>query len=97
MLSVKQGGIKDHFLKKIFGMTQPGIEPRSPGLLANALPTNETNIRLIIKIKVQFALDLHCKTSVIITDSKWAIGFTLCIHYKSNPRYWATYRNVGYR
>ena len=33
LLSVKQGGIKYHFLK-IFGMTQPGIEPRSPGPLA---------------------------------------------------------------
>ena len=35
MLSVKQGGIKYHFL--VFGMTQPGIEPRSPGPLANTL------------------------------------------------------------
>ena len=24
---------------KFFGMTRPGIEPRSPGLLANTLPT----------------------------------------------------------
>ena len=24
---------------KVFGMTQPGIEPRSPGPLANTLPT----------------------------------------------------------
>ena len=24
---------------KVFGMTQPGIEPRSPGPLANILPT----------------------------------------------------------
>ena len=36
MLSVKQGGIKYHFLK-IFGMTRPGIEPWSPGPLANTL------------------------------------------------------------
>ena len=35
MLSVKQGGIKFHF--KVFGMTRPGIEPRSPGPLANTL------------------------------------------------------------
>ena len=33
MLSAKQGGIKYHF--KVFGMTRPGIEPRSPGPLAN--------------------------------------------------------------
>ena len=31
MLSVKQGDIKYHFLS--FGMTQPGIEPGSPGSL----------------------------------------------------------------
>ena len=29
MLSVKQGGIKYHFL--VFGVTQPVIEPWSPG------------------------------------------------------------------
>ena len=38
MLSVKQGGIKYHFLK-LFGMTRPVIEPWSPGPLANTLPT----------------------------------------------------------
>ena len=35
MLSVKQGSIKYHFW--VFGMTRPGIEPRSLGLLANTL------------------------------------------------------------
>ena len=35
MPSVKQEGIKYHFW--VFGMTQPGIEPRSPGPLANTL------------------------------------------------------------
>ena len=35
MLSVKQGGIKYHIW--VFGMTRPGIEPRSPGPLANTL------------------------------------------------------------
>ena len=35
MLSVKQGGIKYHFL--VFGMTQRRIEPWSLGLLANTL------------------------------------------------------------
>ena len=33
LLSVKQGGIKYHF--KVLGMTGPGIEPKSPGPLAN--------------------------------------------------------------
>ena len=36
MLSVKQGGIKHHFLwGGDFGMTQPGIEPWSPRPLVN--------------------------------------------------------------
>ena len=35
MLSAKQGGIKYHFW--VFGMTRPGIEPRSSGQLANTL------------------------------------------------------------
>ena len=35
MLSVKQGGIKYHFL--VFGMTRPGIEPLFPGPLANTI------------------------------------------------------------
>ena len=33
ILSVKQGGIKYHFL--VFSMTRPGIEPRSAVPLAN--------------------------------------------------------------
>ena len=37
MLSVKEGGIKYHL--KVFGMTRPGIEPRSPGPLTNTIPT----------------------------------------------------------
>ena len=36
MLSVKQGGIKCQFFL-VFGMTQPGIEGRSPGSLVNTL------------------------------------------------------------
>ena len=35
ILSVKQGSIKYHF--GVFAMTRPGIETRSPGLLANIL------------------------------------------------------------
>ena len=36
MVSVKQECIKYHFW--VFGMTQPGMEPRSPGPLMNTLP-----------------------------------------------------------
>ena len=39
MLSVKQGGIKHSFW--VFGRTQPEIEPRSPGPLANTLPLSQ--------------------------------------------------------
>ena len=44
LLSVKQGSIKYHFFW-VFGMTWPGIEPRSPRPLANTLST-----RPVVKI-----------------------------------------------
>ena len=37
MLSVKQGDIKYQFLRAFPFMPRPGIEPRSPGPLANIL------------------------------------------------------------
>ena len=46
MLSVKQGGIKYHFW--VFGMNRPGIEPRTPGLLANTL-LDPNLVELILK------------------------------------------------
>ena len=46
MLSVKQGGIKYRFW--VFGMTQPGIEPRSPRPLANTLTARPMSGSLII-------------------------------------------------
>ena len=42
VLSAKQGGIKYHFW--VFGMTPPGIEPRSTRLLANALTIMPINV-----------------------------------------------------
>ena len=55
MLSAKQGGIKYHFFfKKVFGMTQPGIEPRSPGPLANTLPTRPMNMFLMFRFYYLF-------------------------------------------
>ena len=41
LLSVKQGDIK--YIFKLFRMTRPGIEPRSPGPLANTPPTGIMN------------------------------------------------------
>ena len=35
---------------KVFGMTRPGIKPRSPGKLANTLPTGYIDIMLLIFI-----------------------------------------------
>ena len=46
MLSVKQCGIKYYFLS--LGMTRPGIEPKSPGVLANTLTIMPTLIKIII-------------------------------------------------
>ena len=39
MLSVKQRGIKYHFF--VFGMTRPGTEPRSLGLMVNSVATEK--------------------------------------------------------
>ena len=33
---------------KVFGMTRPGIEPRSPGSLANTLPIRPTLLLIIL-------------------------------------------------
>ena len=46
MLSVKQGGIKYYFLA--FGMSQPGIEPRSLGLLPIAWFIYVTEIESLV-------------------------------------------------
>ena len=46
MLSVKQGGIKYHFLR-FFGMTQLGIEYQSPRPLVNTLPAKVVIFHLI--------------------------------------------------
>ena len=58
---------------KVFGMTQHGIEPRSPGPLANTLPTRpmQSEIRIIFKILTQFAVsifydDVHSTTIAFI-------------------------------
>ena len=56
MLSVKQGGIKFHFFK-VFGMTRPGIEPRSPGPLANPIPGWHKAIHTFLKVYIYFAYD----------------------------------------
>ena len=44
LLSVKQRGIKYYF--KVFGMTRPGIKPRSLGPLANTLSTRSMSCQL---------------------------------------------------
>ena len=49
VLIAKQGGIKYHFW--VFGMTRLGIEPRSPGPLANNLPMAGTSILCVGAVK----------------------------------------------
>ena len=48
MLSVKQGGISTIFW--FFGMTRPGIEPQSPGPLANTLTTTPIDRKYSLKL-----------------------------------------------
>ena len=51
---------KNVYSLKLFSMTRPGIEPRSPGPLAKALPT-----RLMSRLCVDFMLYLLGKYGVI--------------------------------
>ena len=87
LLSVKQGGIKYHF--KVIGMTRPGIEPRSPGPLANTLLTRSitsthththTHIYIYIYIYhhvvplVRISLTLSCHFSLSFIASGRSSG-----------------------
>ena len=49
MLSVKQGRIKYHFW--VFGMTRPGIEPRSPGPMANTLTARPIVVLILLCLR----------------------------------------------
>ena len=55
MLSVKQGNIKYYFW--VFGMTQPGIEPRSPRPLANTLPIRLKNVLFLTRNKKDISIN----------------------------------------
>ena len=59
LLSVKERGIKYHF--KVFGMTRPGIELRSPGSLANTLSTGIISRYALLYIQV-----------ILLDYSKWS-------------------------
>ena len=50
----------------VFGMTRPGIEPRSPGLLANTLPTGPMirEVLYILQSSVTGASPSDCLASV---------------------------------
>ena len=73
MLSVKQGGIKYHFWA--FGMTRPGIEPWSSGLLVNSL----LNWKMVIFKFIQpYQLELQ-STSPAPLQKVW--------HSNDCPRY----------
>ena len=67
---------------KVFGMTRPGIEPRSPGPLANTLPTRTmSRLRTIkyqllfsIRFSIIFRIQLNSnKDSTVVTNfvRKW--------------------------
>ena len=63
VLSVKQGGIF-----KVFGMTRPEIEPRSPGPLGNTLPTGP-----ISRLSVSLSLSLSLSIYIYIYKARWVI------------------------
>ena len=65
MLSVKQGGNKHHF--RIFGMTRPGYEPRSPGPVVNTL-----------LIRPMSRLDGEDKIIHLAIYNMW-----LCVHWRT--------------
>ena len=58
---------------KVFGMTQPGIEHRSPGPSANTLPTRPMNRPLILSLSIYifhwFSFSLSLSLYVYIIDS----------------------------
>ena len=80
MPSTKQGGINYRFLK-VFGITQPGIEPRSPGGLVGRVlatgPGDRGSIpgRVIPKTQKKWYSMLPCLTLSIISYGsrvKWS-------------------------
>ena len=78
MLSVKQEGIKYHFW--LSGMTQPEIEPRFPGALANILPARSMNQLQIASLTytVNYLINHFCQ--LLFND-------TLLNSVESNPIY----------
>ena len=59
MLSVKQGGIKYHF--RVFGMTRPRIEPKSPGPLANTITAKRNPAKKLHYSEIFiWAVELKC-------------------------------------
>ena len=66
---------------KVYGMRRPGIEPRSPGPLANTLPTRP--IRIIKDINVMSLIHrIHFLLNI------FQMTFCACIHNKSLSYKW---------
>ena len=76
MLSIKQGGIKYYF--RVFGMTRPGIETRSPRPLANT----RTIMPLVINYNVNSINKIHLDSQ--LNCQKW---FPLSEFKKDNGIY----------
>ena len=64
-MSVKQGGFKYHF--RVFGMTQPGVELRSPVLLANTLAIRTNNTSFECDILLELIKSLYLSNRYTIT------------------------------
>ena len=65
MLSVKQGGIKFDFFLKVFGMTRPGIEPRSRAIGEHsnrwAKPIHFYTYKQLFYLKKEFSISTQFK------------------------------------
>ena len=80
MLGVKQGGIKYHFW--VFGMTRPGIEPRSPGPLANTLTARPMSGKLLVMRSKSFIKTLNAVISASIDENRPAHQLKRGLHSK---------------
>ena len=78
LLSVKQGGIKYHFKSLWYDATWDGT-PRSPGSLANTLPTRPMT-RLVYQCKFAYTIYL----SIYLSISVWYIYLSIYLSASTN-------------
>ena len=76
MLSLKQGGTGSHFFR-IFGMTRPGFEPRSPSLRADTQTTKPVHGILAILGNHNIGVDMTvCIIMPVSGFMSWFYAYT---------------------